>query len=193
MFFIPGAFIAALTFPGVIIHELSHQLFCRLRRVPVYEVKYFQAKNPSGYVLHEASDSPLTNFIVSIGPFIVNTLIGALILFPSSVEISVFGLFGQLGSAASYQPYTVLRFALVLVSYWLGISILMHAFPSRGDAQVLVAAILKNKDVNIAVRILTAPFIGLIYLFSLGSVVWLDLIYAVAVSYLLPRLIGVFM
>lgn len=42
MFFIPGQLIAALTFPGVIVHEMAHQLFCRLFRVAVLDVCYFR-------------------------------------------------------------------------------------------------------------------------------------------------------
>lgn len=83
MIIIPGFLISLLTFPGVMVHEFAHQLFCRIMRVPVYDVVYFQAKNP-----------------------------------------------------------------LTLLLGWLGVSILMHAFPSTGDAKVMVKAILKNQDVN---------------------------------------------
>ena len=92
MFFIPGILIAIVTFPGVIVHELAHQIFCNIRRVPIYEVKYFQFKSPCGYVIHEKSDNVFTNFIISVGPFFVNTLLGACILFPASIEISTFGI-----------------------------------------------------------------------------------------------------
>ena len=42
MFVIPGFIISLVTFPGVIVHELAHQIFCMLMKVPVYDVKYFQ-------------------------------------------------------------------------------------------------------------------------------------------------------
>jgi hypothetical protein len=38
--------ITIVTFPGVIVHELAHQLFCRLYKVSVFEEVYFQAENP---------------------------------------------------------------------------------------------------------------------------------------------------
>jgi hypothetical protein len=183
MLFIPGALIAILTFPGVIVHELAHQLFCRLRRVPVYEVKYIQAKNPSGYVAHERSDSALTNFLVGIGPFLVNNLLGILILFPASLEFA-------LGSPRGEGTEYVLRVILLGVCYWLGLSILMHSFPSRGDAKNLSETILRNPDMPILARILAAPVVGLLYLGALGSVVWLDLLYGVMVAFLLPRVVG---
>lgn len=174
MLIIPGILISIVTFPGVIVHELAHQIFCRMMGVPVLEVKYFQAKNPCGYVIHEATSRPLATFLISIGPFVINTLLGCILIFPVAMEIVEF---------RSYNS------VLSLVAAWLGISILMHSFPSTGDAKVLVNRILKNKQVNLLVRIVTAPLIGLIYLGAIGSIVWLDFVYAVAVSMLLPRLI----
>lgn len=54
MFFIPGELISALTFPGVILHEWAHKLFCKRLGVKVLEVKYFQiGKKVAGYVVHE--------------------------------------------------------------------------------------------------------------------------------------------
>lgn len=192
MFFIPGILISIVTFPGVIVHELSHQIFCYLRRVPVYEVKYFQVKNPCGFVAHEPSDDPLTTFIISIGPFIINTLLGACILFPASIEMSEFGIFDWIWRS-DVDLTAVVRFIPMLIAYWLGISILMHAFPSTGDAGVLVSNILKNKDVNIFIRILVAPFVGLIYLGAIGSMFWLDLGYALLVAFILPKLMALFL
>jgi len=178
MFFIPGVLISIATFPGVIIHELAHQIFCYLCKVPVYEVKYFRLQNPCGYVAHEHIDNPFKNLIVSIGPLIINTLLGAIILFPASIEMTAFSVSND---------------SLNMLSYWLGISIIMHAFPSTGDANNLVSSVLHNKDVNIFIKVLTAPFVGLIYIGAVGSMVWLDLGYALLIAYLLPKIISIFL
>ena len=190
MFFIPGILISAVTFPGVIVHELAHQVFCYFRRVPVYEVKYFQLQTPCGYVLHEPSDNPLTNFVIAMGPFLVNTLLGAIILLPASVEMMEFGLLGAL--SGENAAWNVLHYLPTLLSIWLGLSIVMHAFPSTGDAGSLVDSILKNKRVNPFIKILVAPFVGLIYLGAIGSVFWLDFGYALLVAFSLPKLIALF-
>lgn len=174
MFIIPGFLVSAVTFPGVMVHEAAHQLFCRLFRVPVYNVIYFQLKNPSGYVVHEPVDRPLASFMISVGPFLVNTLLGMLIVFPAAIELFRFEVYKN---------------PLVLFLGWLGVSILMHAFPSTGDAQVMVNTILKNPEVNLAVKIVTAPVIGLIYLGAIGSVMWLDFLYALFMAMVLPNLI----
>ncbi len=174
MFIIPGILIAILTFPGVIIHELAHRLFCRLARVPVYEVCYFQFKNPCGYVIHEAVDGPWRNLLICVGPFLLNTIIGMVILSPAAVEV------------IEFHNYTD---PLALFLCWLGVSILMHAFPSSGDAKALYTSVIKNRNVNLFAKALVLPVIGLIYAGAVGSIVWLDLLYAVGVGLLLPNLL----
>ena len=41
----PGLFVSILTFPGVIVHELAHQLFCYMCNIKVNKVVYFQFGN----------------------------------------------------------------------------------------------------------------------------------------------------
>ncbi len=175
---IPGVLISLVTFPGVVIHELAHQLFCMLCGLKVYEVKYFQMGNPNGYVVHESTDRPFKVFLTCMGPFFINSVLGMLILLPASIELMIF------------REYTN---PLNLLLGWLGFSILMHAFPSTGDAKALVGSVLKNKEVNILAKMITAPFIGLIYLGALGSMFWLDLAYGVGMSMLLPKLISIWL
>jgi len=183
MFFIPGIVISVVTFPGVVVHELAHQLCCRICRIPVYQVKYFQLKNPCGYVIHESTSNPWKNLLTGLGPFFVNTILGLIITFPAYFCLWGMGkyLYGYGSTADAVKVVCVLL-------YWLGLSILMHAFPSTGDAKALIQSIMKNSDVNVLVKIITAPFIGLIYIGAVGSVVWLDLFYGIGMSMLLPRL-----
>ena len=172
---VPGFIISFITFPGVIVHELAHQIFCYICGLQVYEVKYFQASNPCGYVIHESTEHPGKVFLTSMGPFFINTILGLLIILPASIEV------------VAFKEYTNV---LNLLLAWLGFSILMHAFPSTGDAKVMVQQILKNKKVGIIPKILAAPFILLVYVGAIGSVFWLDAIYAAAVAMLLPNLLA---
>src|SRR5579872_5692940 len=117
MFFIPGFLISLLTFPGIIVHEFAHQLFCRLFRVPVFEVCYFRLGNPAGYVLHEKPKEDWQQVLIAIGPFFVNSILGFLIAFPAAM-------------AMNFHDVSPLNVLLI----YLGASIAMHSFPSRGDA-----------------------------------------------------------
>ena len=172
MFFIPGFVITLVTFPGVIVHELAHQLFCRLYKVPVFEVVYFKMGNPAGYVVHEVPQSKLQSIMISIGPFIVNTVLGALIALPAAMPVFKFDNAGPLDYVLIY----------------LGVSIAMHAFPSTGDANSIWTA-MKQDDTAWWVKIIGFPVVGLIYLGSIGSFFWLDLLYGVGVAIGLPNLI----
>ncbi len=172
MFFIPGIAITALSFPGVIVHELAHQLFCRWCKVPVFKVVYFQLANPAGYVLHEVPQNKWQSIAISIGPFFINTIIGALIALPAALPVF------------NFHNATLVHYLLI----YLGVSIAMHAFPSTGDAAVIWQT-LNEKDTSVWVKIVGYPVVGLIYLGSLGSFFWLDVLYGVGVAIGLPYLI----
>ena len=170
--FVPGILISLVTFPGVIVHELAHQLFCRLYKVPVFKVVYFQMANPVGYVLHEPPREKWQSIMISVGPFIVNTVFGAIIALPAAIPIF------ELGSAG----------ALDYLLIYLGVSIAMHAFPSIGAAQVILQTI-KEDNTKPLIKIIAYPVVGLIYLGSFGSFFWLDLLYGIAIAVGLPNLI----
>jgi hypothetical protein len=172
MFFIPGIAITIATFPGVIVHELAHQLFCRIYKVPVFEVVYFRVGNPAGYVVHEVPKNKLQTIMISIGPFFLNTIIGALIALPAAMSVFKFDNAGPLDYLLMY----------------LGVSIAMHAFPSTGDANS-IWEMMKREDTRWWVKLIGYPTVGLIYLGSIGSFVWLDLIYGIGVAIGLPNLI----
>jgi Putative zincin peptidase len=173
MFFIPGEVISILTFPGVIVHEFAHMFFCKLRKVVVFDACYFRVGNPAGYVVHENSDNFTTTFLISMGPFIVNTLLCLLICLPAYMPVKFFNL---------DHP---LSYFLI----WLGVSIGMHAIPSNQDANnVYEQAKEKIKEHNV-LAMLSFPLVGLIYLFNVLRIVWADAIYGVAIGIGIPSLI----
>jgi Putative zincin peptidase len=169
---IPGFLISLVTFPGVIVHELAHQLFCRWFKVPVFKVVYFQTSNPVGYVVHEIPSRKWQSIMISIGPFILNSIIGALVAFPAVLPV------------VKFNAGTPLDYLLI----YLGVSIAMHAFPSTGDANA-IWRVIKDKETSWAVKIFGYPIVGLIYAGALGSFFWLDLIYGIAIAVGLPNLI----
>lgn len=170
---IPGFLITWVTFPGVIVHELAHALFCRFFGVDIYAVKYFQFATgfgqPAGYVMHGPTKTANHNVLIGIGPFFVNTILGGIIGAPAAIPVLKFG---------SGDP---LDYFLI----WLGVSIAMHAFPSTGDAASIRHA-LKEPDTPKFTKIWATPVVWLIYLGAIGSVVWLDFLYGALVVGLIP-------
>ena len=158
MLFIPGELIALVTFPGIIVHELGHLLLCRLLGVKVHGWCLFRAEKPQGFVIHEKVESVFKNFLITFGPFFVNSLL-AIVL--AAVHLGVKD-----------------AFPLNVFFLWLAFSVGMHAFPSTGDGKNLwdaTIASLKRLRVWNAVFL---PFVAFIYIGALLSFFWVDLFYA---------------
>ncbi|HUY88966.1 MAG TPA: hypothetical protein VMV10_09550 [Pirellulales bacterium] len=171
MFFIPGYVVATLTFPGVIVHEAAHMLFCKLRGVAVFDVCFFRSGNPSGYVVHEPPKDFLSAFLISIGPLFVNSLLCVFFCFPSSFT-------EKLGGRSDFLSGFL---------FWVGVSIGMHAFPSDLDVgnlwdQAKVAASRFNP-----LAIISFPLIVAICIANLLSVVWFDYFYGAFIGVYLPQ------
>ena len=172
MFFIPGFLIALVTFPGVIVHEAAHQLMCRFTGTPVLKVCYFRLGTPSGYVVHDEASSGWKHFLISVAPFLINSIVGMLICLPVAL------------ARAEHTPMEPLD---VLLG-WLGLSVAMHSFPSTGDASSLWHS-LKGPKSSWLLRLIGYPAVGVIYLGAALSVVWFDAIYAFTICFAAPDLI----
>lgn len=173
MFFIPGSVIAAITFPGIVVHELAHQLFCRYFRIPVYKVCYFRFGKPAGYVIHGQTANWVQQVLISAGPFFVNSILGAMLAFPSLLRLFEFH-----SSTAMFDGLLM----------WLGVSIAMHAIPSVGDAKSMWLAV-SGQNAPVLAKLGVAPLVGFSFLLAIGSVFWLDVLYGIAVSVAIPKLL----
>ncbi len=173
MFIIPGEVVSAATFPGVIVHEAAHMLFCKLRRVAVLDVCFFRFGNPAGYVLHEAIEDFNSAFLVCVGPFIINSLLCMAICFPAVLPIQVFGV---------RQP-------LSYVLLWFGLSIGMHAIPSTHDANALWAHAGKAATQLNPLALLSFPLVVVIYVANVLRMFWADYLYGIAIGLGLPSLL----
>ena len=173
MFIIPGFLISIATFPGVIVHEAAHMFFCKVRKVPVVDVCFFRFGNPAGYVAHAEIKDFTTAFLVSVGPFIINSLLCIIICFPVYFPMQVFNI---------QNP-------LFLFIMWLGLSIGMHAFPSNHDASCLLEHAKKAAAEFNPLAIISFPVILLIFIANLLRFFWFDLIYGAAIGIGLPALI----
>jgi hypothetical protein len=178
---IPGFIIAMVTFPGVIVHELAHQFFCRLFKVPVFKVCYFRVGNPSGYVIHEPPSSPWTSLLIGIGPLFVNSVVGPLVALPA-----VLGL--KFNSGGGAEGFDLVMVWINMFLIWLGFSIAMHSFPSTGDAASIWKKITESGH-SIWLKIVGVPLVGLIWAGAVGSVFWLDAIYGGFIVGFLPGIL----
>lgn len=163
---IPGFIITWLTFPGVIVHELAHKLFCHWTGTRVLQVCYFRFGNPAGFVIHEKPSTVWKHILIGIGPLFVNSAIGLAI-----------GLLALLFKQKAEPAFVALM--------WLAISIAMHSFPSTGDAKSIWTAIW-DKEAPVLAKIVGTPLVGTIFLGAIGSFFWLDLIYGVGIAMGIP-------
>jgi len=166
MIVIPGWLISIVSFPGVIVHEAAHLLFCRLRKLAVFEVVFFRVGNPAGYVLHETTENFNSMFLVAMGPFFLNSAL--CVVFCSAAFLPV----SELGVA---DP-------LAYFLYWLGLSIGMHAFPSTQDTKGLWRLMPREAKRLNPLAILSYPIVALVYVMNFARVVWADLIYGLAIG-----------
>ena len=171
MFFIPGWLISIATFPGVIVHEAAHMLFCRLRGVPVLDVCFFRVGNPAGYVVHGETKDFRSIFLICVGPFLLNSLLCVFFCFPALIPLRLFDRTDPLN-------YFML---------WLGVSIGMHAFPSTQDAKILWRAAKKAVQTSQPLAIVSFPLVVVIYVANILRVVWFDYLYGIGIGLLLPE------
>ncbi len=151
--------------PGVIVHELSHALFCILGGVKIYKIKLFSFSNKSkvaGYVTHEDPESFWQNFLISFGPFFINSLM-VLFLF-----------------ALIRPPYLVWQNTLYA---WLGLVIGLQAIPSTGDAQSLFESA-NRKVFRNPIIVLAYPVIFVLYILNWLKRINFDLVYVLVLFWL---------
>ena len=176
MFFsMSGKTAALLTFPGVIVHEMAHKFFCDITKTPVYKVRYFKyGGDPVGYVQHAPSKDLKSCFWISIGPLLINTILCALLTFPAIFPIFILSVTG-------YN-------SIFLFLLWIGLSIGMHAFPSNQDMEELLEMIKNNETPHSALGFAARAFAILLEGTNYLRAHWIDLLYAILVSWFLPWL-----
>ncbi len=155
--------------PGVIAHELGHQVACWLTGTRVREVCYFRFGLPPGYVVHDRPATIWRHLIVASGPFALNTLLGLGL-----------GWLARQGHSWVRDPFWTR-----VVLTWLAVAVAMHAFPSLTDANNVMEDIWR-KGVRWYVRLLATPLGGLLYLGAFAGWIWLDLAWGLVVGVWLP-------
>jgi hypothetical protein len=128
--------------------------------VKIHEVCYFRFGNPAGYVVHDDPNNFKQSFFIDVGPFIVSSVLAMIVFAFMIVLMPVNENYG-------------------LFFGWLGASIAMNSFPSKGDAKALWAVTKKHSSDNGLLKLIGYPFVVIIYVANLLSFLWFDLFYAV--------------
>ena len=157
-----------LAFPGVIVHEFGHQLFCHLTGTRVREVCYLRLGFPAGFVVHDAPASPWKHLLIASGPLVVNTAAGFL-----------------LGLGALRAPACRLAGTTEVLLLWLGVSVALHAFPSLDDATSLLESVWV-RSAGVLVRLVISVLGGLMVVGAFGAFFLVDLAYGIAIAWGLP-------
>ncbi|PGF18288.1 hypothetical protein CP556_09220 [Natrinema sp. CBA1119] len=168
------------TAPGVVVHEFAHKQACDLVGIPVLEVAYFRFDDPPGYVRHVTPERYRASFVVSVAPFLVNTVVAF------AAFLGLTALVTAVGDLRTVPNGTI---AAATVLGWLGLSIGMHAFPSRGDANVLWTR--SRAEWRRSPRVLLGvPIVIVIYVANLLSWLWADVLYAIGLFVLAAWVVG---
>ena len=150
------ATVATLLFPGVVVHEAAHVLFCKFFGIRVHEVRFFSIKRAIGYVHRDNGTRPIQNILIGLGPMLVNPLVG-------------FGL-GALLVEPGWRH--LLQGPGYLVYCWLGVSISAMGAPSFGDVQQARQLVMYSPSA--VVRGMSFGLIGIALTCAIGGLFLLD-------------------
>ena len=172
--FIPRNIISLLTFPGIILKNISYKMMCKIYKREVFEVSYFSLENEGrGYVSYSMAERNIDNILFYLSSFFMNTIIGMLTGMPTAILM------------VSERRVDV--FTLTLL--WLSISIVMNAFPDEEDSE-LIWKMTDIKEIGLVKSILIYPITGFIKMASVLTWTLFDLFYAVFLIILTPNLIN---
>ena len=169
MFFGVRVLLILASIPGVIVHELGHQVFCHLTGTRVLKVCYFRFGIPAGYVMHERPRSLGRHLLISLGPFFVNTTASF--------------AFGYLAWGGHFFGNSV--WVAKLLPLWLATAIGMHAFPSLGDAESFLDGVWA-KGSGLFAKVLGTPVAMVLFLGAFLGNYGLDVIFGVGVGLVGP-------
>lgn len=165
---------ALLALPGVVIHELGHYLLCRLCRVPVTEVVFFEPDGPSGYVVHVVPKRLRQHLAIVCGPLVLNTVL-AFLLFRTVAASAA-------RARVDLTHGSVLLAGQLLLAVVVGWSIGLQAIPSRADARSLWDVALQRLRLGNLLAVFAIPLAGGILIVNVLRRYWIDWLFVAALA-----------
>ncbi len=173
---IPKEFVALLTFPGIIVHEIAHRFMCDLFNIPVYKIDYFSLeKNSVGKVIHQKTYKYKEAFLIAMAPLFINSFIAMILMIP-------FFIHGQVKDIIPASPDVLINLLFIIIS-WIGTTIGIHAIPSNQDVENLTELAHTKTAKNctniliVIIAFFNIPFIGFwLRIFYVGLIIGLPTI-----------------
>lgn len=162
-----GTFIRYLAFPGVVLHEVCHDLFCRVTGIPIIEHRIFLGKHEgvAGGVIMDATKirTFTSSFLVAFAPFFI-------LAFALYLLIVFWQILPMHQGLALYFAFC----------FFIGLS------PSRTDVQLIVSVAQEHPGQTILeIGLLTIPVIAAIGYLRFCSVASLPFSFGVFIGIIL--------
>ena len=167
--------ILLLSFPGVILHEISHRFFCDIYNIEVYSIDYFVPfSDRAGCVKRKQIDTLRQEFFIAIGPLIINSLVCIMLTFPMACS--------WYSGIPFLNFFSTLECAIHIFVAWVGYSAGLWAIPSTQDVSGLID-MAQSKFTKYILYI----FVNIIKLCNMFDF-FLRIVFTVFLSFLLPTL-----
>ncbi|MCK4883752.1 MAG: DUF3267 domain-containing protein [Candidatus Diapherotrites archaeon] len=154
--------IRLIAFPGIAVHETAHLLACTLTGTKITKTRLLMSSG-SGFIEHERPANIFFSALIAGFPLLLNTLIG----------FTLFGVF-----FTNNDPI------IALISFWLGASCAIHAFPSSHDASNIWNRCVDDLKQG---KILSALFFPIAIFFMITDklrFIWFDIIFAILLFFI---------
>ncbi len=164
-----------LTVFGTFMRAFWEQVACRICGIPVEDIRPFKVSELCGHIEHELIKKKSHIFLVCFLPFVMNFIFACCFLLSGAYRIVYIGDFKSFSS---------------WVFLWLGISFAANCVPSFEDVLSFKEAFFE-KNTNLLVKIIVAPFFGVIYGFSLLERISVTLVISVLFALVFPQLVNI--
>ena len=161
-----------LTFPGTVLRNFWEHLICRLCSIPAEDIRVFKVNEMCGHIEHELIKDKPKSFAMCFVPFLLNFILACCLLLGGAYRIAYIGDYKSM---------------LAWIFMWMGISLATNCVPSFEDV-LTFQDVFYNKETKLIVKILVAPFYGLIYGFSLLERVGLTFVVSILFAIVFPQI-----
>ncbi len=136
-----------ITYFGTELRTFWEHVVCRICRIAAEDVRAFKSGELCGHVEHELVRTRTQAFLMCWFPFTMNFIISCMLLLSGSYNIWCLGDYG------SFKSWLFL---------WVGFSCAANCVPSFEDV-LSFKDFFYGKESNVFLKILLAPFFGIIY------------------------------